>query len=147
MGCAFEGCEQPVKKKGLCNGHYLQRWRGEELREIRRNYFAGSLEKVIAWCMENAKRDGRCLILDDCYTMDGYPVKRFRGKQRKLGHLMLEWETGYSADEAAEEGMEMCHHRECTSRACISPFHLRWDTRGENIRDRHSVRRGELEWA
>ena len=130
-------CDRPAAKgrKGLCQAHYHQQHRGIPFREPRRNYFGDSLEDAIRWAVGKAERQSGCLVLSDCYAIDGYPVKRFRGKQRKIGHLMLEWETGYSRAEAAKAGMEMCHSRDCISRACIHPMHLRWDTRSENLRD------------
>lgn len=29
--CKFQGCPRPALTKGLCNGHYLQQWRGSDL--------------------------------------------------------------------------------------------------------------------
>jgi hypothetical protein len=34
-GCGFPGCVRPVYARGLCRPHYVQRQRGEGLREIR----------------------------------------------------------------------------------------------------------------
>lgn len=29
--CSIEGCSRPVLAKGLCNRHYLQKWRGHKI--------------------------------------------------------------------------------------------------------------------
>lgn len=33
--CSFEGCEKPVRSKGLCQGHYHQKHKGKELTPLR----------------------------------------------------------------------------------------------------------------
>lgn len=33
--CSFQGCNKSVRAKGLCGGHYMQAYRGEDLRQLR----------------------------------------------------------------------------------------------------------------
>jgi len=37
--CVFEGCDRPNHAKSLCNGHYMQQHRGEELRVLQVHKF------------------------------------------------------------------------------------------------------------
>lgn len=46
--CGGPECDEPVQSKGLCPVHYLQRWKGQELRPIRRR-----------------KRSGPCPVVED----------------------------------------------------------------------------------
>jgi len=46
--CSFEGCERKHFGKGLCNGHYLQQRRGEELRPLRKRTSPKELERLRA---------------------------------------------------------------------------------------------------
>lgn len=33
--CSFEGCDNTVQAKNLCQGHYMQQWKGQPLRPLR----------------------------------------------------------------------------------------------------------------
>ena len=33
--CRFDGCDQPLKARGLCSGHYNQQWAGRPLAPIK----------------------------------------------------------------------------------------------------------------
>lgn len=46
--CSFEGCERKHYAKGLCTGHYLQQWRGEELRPLRKRSTKAEAERLRA---------------------------------------------------------------------------------------------------
>ena len=35
--CTFNGCPNPHYGNGLCKAHYMQQWRGEELKKLRRS--------------------------------------------------------------------------------------------------------------
>lgn len=50
--CAFEGCGRPVKHKGLCKSHYMQQWRGEQLRPLRLGQRQDANGKVCSSCKE-----------------------------------------------------------------------------------------------
>ena len=129
-------CERPVLKRGLCRAHYLQQWRGRPFSKPRR--FQLSLADTVHDALRHARREGDCLIVEGVTHAGGYAQCHFQGRVRKLGHLVLHLKTGISLTEAREQGLEMCHARECTSRACIAPGHLRWDTRSANCYDRYA---------
>lgn len=46
--CSFEGCDMPIKGKGLCEGHYSQQRRGEELRPLRKRVSKAEAEHLRA---------------------------------------------------------------------------------------------------
>ena len=66
--CSFDGCDKPVRTRGLCQGHYLQQWRGQELRPLYQH-----LEKVPC-------------AFPDCPRFAGEtPLCRSHRRQQRLG--------------------------------------------------------------
>lgn len=55
-GCRFDGCENPHKSSGLCNGHYQQERKGMELRQLR----GVQKECSFSQCMKPIHAHGLC---------------------------------------------------------------------------------------
>jgi hypothetical protein len=59
-GCSFDGCDQKHFAKGLCHGHYTQKWKGQELTPLRqRNVGKGC---SFPGCKSEADTKGLCSI-------------------------------------------------------------------------------------
>lgn len=70
--CRFEGCLKPIKAKGLCNAHYLQARRGDDLKPARE----------------------RRTVAPDCSVPDCERAARMYGSGRPLcGKHHLRWTT------------------------------------------------------
>ena len=103
---------------------------------MRRKHNMG-LEATCLWALnENSVWQAGCLIWQgDAKTARskrGYaiPQIKFRGKMVPVSHLVLSWLDGPKQD-----GYEACHDRECSTSLCIAPWHLRWDTHDNNMKD------------
>ena len=98
-----------------------------------------SVKEAANLCLfRHTDRRGSCRIWNRGLG-GGYAHVRYQKKDVILGRLILEAFSGMSMEEASSKGLVMCHARECTSRACIAPWHLRWDTQEANHTDRSAV--------
>lgn len=61
--CVVANCDLPVKAKGLCNPHYLQKWKGQEFRDpvIRAKRQVSEVACSFNGCDRAAKAKGLCL--------------------------------------------------------------------------------------
>lgn len=62
---------------------------------------------------------------------DGYGIFFYRGRRRGAHEMALSFSTG----EARHPSLDTCHS--CDNPACCNPAHLRFDTRGSNVREMH----------
>lgn len=56
--CIFEACSRLADTKGLCQAHYQQQWRGQELRPLQNA--KGTVKCSFAGCTKLAKSGGLC---------------------------------------------------------------------------------------
>ena len=132
--CKFESCARPVTARGYCQTHYVQLLKGKELRPIKR--VARRLDFLKSAV---AKETDDCIIWPYGLS-DGYGTIQYNGRVQGAHRVALI----LSGREPSEDKSVACHcPRVCTSRACVNPKHLRWDTQAENNRD--TVRAALLE--
>lgn len=119
MPCAISGCTNPVKATGLCNMHYLRRWRNghTNLLGVR-----PLLERI--WEKTVVTESG-CWLWTGATKDDGYGRIWTGGRLRLVHRVMWELMRGPIA-----VGMQLDHVR-CQV-ACTNPDHLRLATNGQN---------------
>lgn len=130
--CTFEGCGRSTYAKHLCNSHYMQDYRGQELKELRPFRLVNltdseKLEVKIARAQEEGKGD--CWIWPDKPNREGYGVMVYYGKKYQA-HRLVYTRTG----RAIRENMLLDHT--CYVRNCVNPEHLRPVTNKQNMENR-----------
>lgn len=142
--CAVEGCEN--KKHGYiyCGKHYAKyKAHGDPLGGRR----GASPGEPLKWIRDHAAYGG-----DDCIkwpfevTRYGYGTVKHNGKKRVASRVMCEVAHG----EPLLVNYEAAHSCGNGHLACMNQKHLRWATKGENMKDaiRHGTcRRGRLKIA
>lgn len=124
--CGYDECLSDVWAKGLCNGHYLQAWKGQELKPLRLRLTDGQALDA------NTVKTDTCWLWTGATTNGGYGIL----KGRKLVHrVSYELHKG-----AIPAGLHIRH--QCHNRLCVNPAHLLVGTAQENMDD--SVRDGRL---
>lgn len=126
MSCSVDGCSSHSLKSGLCNRHYLRKWRHG-------SPTAGSTDKKAAQKMLDYLYgyDG-----DDCIkwpyaTVNGYGQIRVNGKARLVTRLLCEFDNG--PDPSGEH--HAAHSCGNGHLGCSNRNHLRWATYQENRQD------------
>ena len=66
--CTFTGCTNPAQTKQLCNGHYQQLWKSQELRPLQNR---GEVPCTFSGCAKKAVSKGLC---------NGHYKQKRRGK-------------------------------------------------------------------
>lgn len=122
--CSFPGCDKHTRAKGLCDGHYQQRLRGQELRPLRSQGL--TLEQRF-WAKVRKTRD--CWEWTAATTSDGYGRILVDGRMRYAHRLSWELTNGPIPD-----GMHIDHR--CANPLCVNPAHLRVATRSQNNQHR-----------
>lgn len=126
--CGFETCSMPVRTSGLCNGHYLQSWRGQKLRPLRTVVYASLAERMAA---HTTKSDG-------CWTWTGAVDRAGYGQIGVDGGVRRAHRVAYElAHEQIPDGIEIDHI--CHNPPCVNPEHLRMATRKQNGEHRHGA--------
>lgn len=127
--CAVEGCEKPIHSHGYCSRHaYHFKAHGDPLGGRR----GASPGEPLRWILENASYDG-----DGCLTWPfesgryGYGTVKQNGRKRVASRVMCEAAHGLPGDPT----MEAAHSCGNGHLACMSPRHLRWATKLENVAD------------
>lgn len=118
--CSFDGCENRHYAKGLCNGHYIQHRKGQELRPLRPRTLEGRF-----WTKVNKSAPGGCWEWVAAITHTGYGHFGANGSVHRAHRVSWELVNG-----AIPEGMDLDHR--CANRKCVNPGHLRVVTRSEN---------------
>lgn len=121
--CSFDGCGKPHYGKGLCQGHYTQQHKGQELRPLRTKL---TLEQRF-W--QKVTKTPDCWLWTASTGSHGYGQIAVDGRPR-LAHRVA-WEI---VNEPIPDTMELDH--KCGNRACVNPAHLRPTTRSQNQQHR-----------
>ena len=145
--CSTTGCPRPMKARGMCNACY-ERWRrnGHDgvpaLRPLRKP--DASPAEALRFLLKRTKEEGdhRCLIWQGRPTKNGYARIFHKGVARN-GHAVTRMlvDEIILGDDRRPDGTIACHSRQCISRACINPMHIRWDTPSANNIDAREMRR------
>ena len=118
--CEFPGCGNAMLAKGLCNGHYNQKWRGIELRPLkskRSNDEPLSFGYLEVPCLIS-DFIGPCHEWPRCRNKDGYGVITIKRKSLFVHRYIWERVNG-----PIPEGLVIDH--KCRNRACFNVDHLR----------------------
>lgn len=126
--CSIDGCAKPVKALGYCNAHYLRHSRhGSPL--------AGSTDwgAVPQWLDEVAIP----YVGDDClpfpYSKDRHGYGRVNLNRKYVGaHIYV---AERCLGKKPTPAHEVCHSCGKGHEACVTPRHLYWGTRRDNVRD------------
>lgn len=125
--CTAEGCDGPVRARGLCSTHYSRWLRGTVGHGTRH----GEPLALIRAGVEALGPDDPCPPWPYA-TSRGYAMVRADGAMRIAAHIVLEM-TGRGS---RPDGMECCHSCGRGAEGCWHPFHLRWGTTADNAADR-----------
>ena len=117
--CSFPGCGKPHYGKGLCQGHWTQQRRGQELRPLRPKL---TLEQRF-W--SKIRKTPDCWVWTAVTDSNGYGLIRVDGRMRSTHRVA--WEL---TNEPIPDGMFLDHR--CGNPLCVNPAHLRVTTRSQN---------------
>ena len=127
--CSFAECGRPRHCKGLCQGHYTQARRGQELTPLKVKARAGTpLADRITLRVKHDKATG-CILWQGAKNPKGYGTIQDRGRTVDVHKAAYEAAHGEVPD-----GM-MIDHR-CYSRNCVNTQHMRVVTRAQNGQNR-----------
>ncbi len=117
--CIYPDCPYPVWAKNLCNGHYLQAWKNQELRPLRKR--VSDAESL----MEQVDKQAECWLWTGATTNSGYGLV----KGYKLAHRVAY--TLFNGP--IPHGQQIRH--QCHVRRCVNPDHLLVGTAKDNAAD------------
>lgn len=124
--CSFDGCDNPHKARGLCDGHYIQQHKGQELRPLRPSSQGLTFEQRF-WA--KVDKTDECWVWTSVVNSGGYGRIRADGRYRYAHRVSWEFINGPVPD-----CLELDHR--CGNRACVNPAHLRPTTRSQNMQHR-----------
>ncbi len=127
MTCKEPGCTRLRRARGWCNTHY-ERWRKhgtthQEKRLTPSSELWAFVEKAILY------EGGECLLWPFPVNGRGYPAIWNDGKSRRVHNLIC----GRVHGPAPSDKKDAAHS--CGVRRCLTPRHLSWKTRKENLAD------------
>lgn len=121
MSCSFEGCQETVKKQGLCSAHYRQKVRGIPLQPLQR------LNSVEAKLATYSKTVGDCIIWTGVKQSRGYGRITISGERFLAHRIAYERKHGY-----VPEHLDV--HHKCGNKLCINTDHLELLPHGPHMR-------------
>lgn len=126
--CGVLECQRPVLARGLCRRHY-RKWQkyGDAMAGRTRAYNRVAVDQFLAVAV--AYRGEDCLLWPFARNKQGYGAVRVGGKHYVASRYICEQVRGAPV----ETGLEAAHGCGNGHLGCVSPLHLRWATRRENI--------------
>lgn len=121
--CTFAGCIRPHYGRGLCDTHYKQRRRGQNLTPIGDALFRDLEARITA----RSVPDGECVVWTGYRMPNGYGRISFGGQIWLVHRAVWTHRNGPIPD-----GLTIDHV--CGVRACVNTDHMETVTRGENTR-------------
>jgi hypothetical protein len=125
--CLLDGCDNPVKARGMCNTHYT-RWRkhGDPSKVWRRGQRMTLTDRF--W--SKVDRSGSCWLWVGKQNNRGYGIFHADGRSLLAHRVAYELEVGPIPD-----GLTLDHVRSkgCRNRHCVNPDHLEPVTQRENV--------------
>lgn len=129
MSCSVAGCSAIATRIGLCNAHYLRKWRyGDPLKG---GTPRGMAQKFI---LDNVNHSNEvdCLIWPFCRNNAGYGDVNFPNIEG-LAHRVMCFLAHGKPINPDDEAAHSCGNGHS---GCINPHHLSWKTRIQNIHDK-----------
>lgn len=126
--CAFDGCGRPVISRGLCQSHYLQKRKGEQLRPLQQQIHGLSEEERFI-ARTDTKSVKECWIWNASRRPDGYGQWRRADGQIELAHR-ASWRLFRTE---IPKGAHILH--KCDNPPCVNPTHLFLGSHADNMRD------------
>lgn len=132
--CSFPGCDKPHCAKGLCNSHWAQKSRGQELTKLlnresaEERFFRQTIipedKANDCWIFTgNGKGSGKSAKIDGI----GYGQLYSKGRKCMAHRFSYELHKG-----KIPEGYQLDHL--CRVKNCVNPNHLQIVTQDENLR-------------
>lgn len=127
--CTVPACGKPRHGQGFCNRHYSKfRAHGDPLGGRR----GSSPGEPLKWIKDHAAYEGDdCLIWPFERPHGGYGTVRHKGRRRVASRVMCEIVHGEPENPKADA----CHSCGNGHIGCMTPRHLRFGTRLDNIQD------------
>lgn len=133
--CLENGCQSVSKARGLCNLHYLRRWKAggtEALPVIKTPTLADRF-----WA--KVDKSGECWVWTAAHNgRRGYGGVQADGRWKRASRVSWEMENGPIPD-----GLHVLHR--CDNPPCVRPDHLFLGTQSDNNHDRD--RKGRGRWS
>lgn len=125
--CTVDGCEKPIKARGMCAMHYHRFCRHGTTAD-RPSRSRPALERFWAKVDKNGPVPAFKPELGPCWQWTASKVRGYGVFDSRVAHLQSwEWENG-----PKPSGTDLDHL--CRNRGCVRPSHLEPVTRSENIR-------------
>lgn len=131
MRCEAIGCEKVIFRRCFCSMHYSRVLRTGSTENSSRRAIANN--EGLEWLTKNASYVGEeCLVFPFSRSKEGYGRVTYKGK-RIGAHRAMCFIAHGQPPTVKHEAAHSCGKGHI---GCVSPNHLRWATRSENIEDR-----------
>ncbi|MFJ4997125.1 HNH endonuclease [Microbacterium sp. NPDC088619] len=122
--CMFEGCDKRSRARGLCEAHYRQLMKGQELRPLFSDRVKPSATLSERLAIYTRKSEG-CWEWMGGHNRFGYARMKWNGTGTSVYRVVWESEHG-----PVPRGMHVDHM--CRNKGCVNPAHLQVVTPKEN---------------